>query len=166
MNTTPSAVDALACQGVFFEWAESYDLKDWKRLEACLAPVIEVDYSSMGGHGAVETPATSFIANISRRDRLGDPVLKTQHFLGASKWEQTSDTEIIGHHQLIASHLQYIDETFRTPRYEGVAHGTNVFKYKKLGDQWKLAGMLIYKRWMVGDVEKMFQSSRRPQARL
>ena len=37
-----SKIDILACQDALFEWAESYDTKDWNRLSKCIAPVLRV----------------------------------------------------------------------------------------------------------------------------
>lgn len=34
--------DILGCQAALFEWAESYDTKDWDRLARCLAPTLRV----------------------------------------------------------------------------------------------------------------------------
>ena len=36
------SADILGCQAALFEWAESYDTKDWDRLSKCIAPVLRV----------------------------------------------------------------------------------------------------------------------------
>ena len=36
-------LDILGCQTVLFEWAESYDTKDWDRLVKCVAPTVRVN---------------------------------------------------------------------------------------------------------------------------
>lgn len=159
MKPVPPADDALACQAVFFEWAESYDLKDWKRLESCLAPVLEEDYRSLGGPHNTDTPASKFVSYISRPDLLGNPRTKTQHLLGASKWEKTSDTEIVGHHQIRAGHQKYTDDTCQVAQYQGFAYGTNTYTYKKIDGLWKLAGLGIGVRWATGDMEKIIPPS-------
>ena len=63
---------------------------------------------------------------------LGDPLLKTQHFIGSSKWEKVSDTEVIGWHQLRVPHQRYTDETKTQVAVKGHAHGTNQHWYKKV----------------------------------
>lgn len=35
-------LDVLGCQTALFEWAESYDTKDWDRLAKCVAPTVRV----------------------------------------------------------------------------------------------------------------------------
>jgi scytalone dehydratase len=32
----------MACQAACFEWADSYDSKDWERLSKCIAPTLRV----------------------------------------------------------------------------------------------------------------------------
>ncbi|OAA38477.1 Scytalone dehydratase [Beauveria brongniartii RCEF 3172] len=94
----------LDVTALLFEWGDSYDAKDWSRLRRIIAPTLYVDYSKIG-KGIWETmPADDFIAMVSDADFLGDPCVKTQHLLGASRWERISETEIIGHHQLRAAH--------------------------------------------------------------
>ena len=44
---------------------------------------------------------------------LGDPLVKIQHLLGATQWEQLSETEVIGHHQLRAAHNRFTDLTLQ-----------------------------------------------------
>lgn len=34
--------DVLGCQAAQYEWAESYDTKDWERLSKCIAPTLRV----------------------------------------------------------------------------------------------------------------------------
>jgi Scytalone dehydratase len=34
--------DVLGCQAALYEWAESYDTKDWDRLSKCIAPTLRV----------------------------------------------------------------------------------------------------------------------------
>merc|ERR1739840_44055 len=85
-------------QGVltaYFEWADSYDSKDWKRLEKIIAPTLRIDYRSFLNKIWEAMPADEFIGMISSPLVLGDKTLMTQHFCGASKFEKVSDDEII-----------------------------------------------------------------------
>ncbi|KGQ04253.1 putative scytalone dehydratase [Beauveria bassiana D1-5] len=79
-------------------------LDDWSRLRSIIAPTLYVDYSKIGKAVWETMPADDFIAMVSDGDFLGDPCVKTQHLLGASRWERISETEIVGHHQLRAAH--------------------------------------------------------------
>jgi len=38
-------LDMLGCMAACFEWADSYDSKDWERLKNCIAPTLRVRYS-------------------------------------------------------------------------------------------------------------------------
>ncbi|KAJ8096663.1 Scytalone dehydratase-domain-containing protein [Lipomyces tetrasporus] len=44
-------------------------------------------------------PVEQFIAMASGTQFLGNPLLKTQHFIGLSRWEKTSESEVVGRHQ-------------------------------------------------------------------
>jgi hypothetical protein len=35
-------LDVMECQAIVFEWAESFDTKDWARLSSCVAPTLYV----------------------------------------------------------------------------------------------------------------------------
>ncbi len=42
---------------------------------------------------------------------LGNPLIKTQHFIGAFKWEKVSDSEVVGWHQMRVPHQRFTDES-------------------------------------------------------
>jgi hypothetical protein len=50
-------LDVLGCQAACFEWADSYDSKDWERLSKCIAPTLKV--SSLGTLNPPPYPPTS-----------------------------------------------------------------------------------------------------------
>jgi hypothetical protein len=39
-----ACLDIAGCQVALFEWAESYDTKDWDRLAKCIAPTLRVSF--------------------------------------------------------------------------------------------------------------------------
>ncbi len=53
-------------------------------------------------------PAAAFLAMISSPGFLGDPLLKTQHLLGACEYERVSETEVVARQQLRAGHLRFV----------------------------------------------------------
>ena len=109
-------------------------------------------------------PASEFLAMASDPTVLGDPTLKTQHFIGATKWERVSDVEIIGHHQLRVPHQRYTDKSLREVKVKGHAHSTNKHWYKKGEDGvWKFAGLAVDIRWFEDDFEKIFEEGRKSQ---
>jgi len=160
MSKNPSFEDVLGCQAAVFEWADSYDSKDWDRLRKCIAPTLRVDYRSFLDKIWEAMPAEEFIAMISNPNVLGNPLLKTQHFIGGTKWEKVSDDEIIGYHQLRVPHQKYTDATLKEVAVKGHAHSTNTHWYKKVDGVWKFAGLDPNIRWSEYDFDKVFASGR------
>jgi scytalone dehydratase len=105
-------------------------------------------------------PADEYIEMISNPTVLGDPLLKTQHFIGASRWERVCDDEIIGYHQLRVPHQKYTDSSMQTVKLKGHAHGTNKHWYRRIGGIWKFAGLAPIIRWTEYDFDKVFADGR------
>ncbi|KAG7290197.1 Scytalone dehydratase [Staphylotrichum longicolle] len=144
-----------------FEWADSYDSKDWERLRKCIAPTLRIDYRSFLNKLWEAMPAEEFIAMISDKSVLGNPLLRTQHFIGgASKWEKVSDTEIIGYHQLRVPHQVYTNSSLEKVEVKGHAHSHNTHYYRKVNGEWKFAGLNPNIRWFEYDFDKVFASGR------
>lgn len=152
--------DYQGCLNAYFEWADSYDTKDWDRLSKIIAPTLRIDYRSFLNKIWEAMPAKDFLAMASDPTVLGDKTLKTQHFCGASKWEKVSDDEIIGWHQLRVPHQRYTDETMTTVLMKGHAHSTNQHWYKKIDGVWKFAGLNPDIRWGEYDFDKIFEAGR------
>lgn len=92
-------------------------------------------------------PAEDFIAMASNPQFVGDPALKTQHFIGQSRWEQESENMIISHQQMRVAHQRYTDESCKSVSVKGHAHGTSTVWYKRVDGQWKFAGLIPVVRW-------------------
>lgn len=105
-------------------------------------------------------PAEEFIAMISDPAVLGDPLLKTQHFIGGSKWVKVSETEVVGTHQLRVPHQRYTDAARSAVAVKGHAHSTNTHWYRKVGGAWKFAGLDPQIRWAEYDFDKVFAGGR------
>ena len=105
-------------------------------------------------------PADEFVAMASDPKFLGNPVLKTQHFIGGSSWEKISDDEILGSHQMRVAHQKYTDESCKTVAVKGHAHGVGVMRYRKVGGVWKFAGLCPNTRWYEYDYDKVFVEGR------
>lgn len=98
---------------------------------------------------------------ISDKSVLGNPLLRTQHFIGgASKWEKVSDTEITGYHQLRVPHQVYTDASLEKVSVKGHAHSHNTHYYQKVEGVWKFAGLKPDIRWSEYDFDKVFASGR------
>jgi scytalone dehydratase len=119
-----------------------------------------VDYTSFLNKKWDAMPAEEFVAMASSPAVLGDPLLKTQHFIGASKWEKVSDDEVIAYHQLRVPHQKYADSDMKEIVVKGHAHSTNKHWYKKVDGVWKFAGLAPNIRWFEYDFDKVFESGR------
>lgn len=97
---------------------------------------------------------------ISDKAVLGNPLLRTQHFVGGSRWEKVSDTEVIGHHQLRVPHQVYTDATLKEVKVKGHAHSYNMHWYRKVEGVWKFAGLNPDIRWSEYEFEKVFADGR------
>ena len=102
-------------------------------------------------------PAESFVKMVSSDGFLGDPLVKTQHLLGATEWEYVSETEVVGHHQLRAAHLRFTGPDMQRVDRRGHSHATNEHFYKKVNGVWKFAGLRPTVRWNEYDFEKIFK---------
>ncbi|KAF4581218.1 conidial pigment biosynthesis scytalone dehydratase Arp1 [Ophiocordyceps camponoti-floridani] len=151
--------DYLELNDLLFEWGDSYDSKDWDRLRGIIAPTLYVDYSQIGKGVWKEMPAEEFMAMVSSDGFLGDPCVKTQHLLGATRWEPVSDTEVIGNHQLRAAHQVYEEPELINVKVKGHGHATNKHFYKKVDGVWKFAGLAPLVRWNEHEFEKVFKGS-------
>ncbi|KAF4583272.1 conidial pigment biosynthesis scytalone dehydratase Arp1 [Ophiocordyceps camponoti-floridani] len=156
---SPSFQDYLELSELVFEWADSYDSKDWSRLQSIIAPTLLVDYTKIGKPRWESMPADEFIAMVSDDDFLGDPCVKTQHLLGANRWERVSETEVIGHHQLRAAHQVYTAPDLKTVKLRGHSHATNEHYYTKVDGVWKFAGLKPDVRWNEHEFERVFKGS-------
>jgi scytalone dehydratase len=105
-------------------------------------------------------PADEFVIMASDPKVLGNPLLKTQHFIGGTRWEKISDDETIGWHQLRVPHQKYKDESMKEVVVKGHAHSTNKHWYKKVDGVWKFAGLSPNIRWFEHDFDKVFAEGR------
>ncbi|KAK3370053.1 putative scytalone dehydratase [Podospora didyma] len=150
--------DVLGCQAAIYEWAESYDTKDWKRLSRCIAPSLRIDYRAFMNQLWEAMPADAFVLMASSQHFLGNKRIKTQHLVGgAAKWEKTSDTAMVGYHQMRVAHQKYADDELTTVAVKGHAHGMATVWYQKVDGAWKFAGIEPGIRWSEFDHDKIFQ---------
>ncbi|KKA27048.1 hypothetical protein TD95_002473 [Thielaviopsis punctulata] len=156
--TFEEVLDYCELNAVLYEWADSYDSKDWDRLRKVIAPTLRIDYRSFLNKLWEAMPADDFVTMISDPHVLGDPLLRTQHFIGATRWQRVSDNEVIGWHQLRVPHQRYADATRTQVTVKGHAHSANQHWYRKVNGQWKFAGLAPDIRWGEYDFDKVFTS--------
>ncbi|KAL2194795.1 Scytalone dehydratase [Corynascus similis CBS 632.67] len=158
MTANPSLTfeDVAGCQAALFEWAESYDSKDWERLGNCVAPNLRIDYRSFLNKLWEDMPADMYVGMASDPKFLGNSLLMTQHFFGLCRWEKTSETEITGRHQVRVAHQKYTDAARTEVAVKGHSHGGATVWYKKVDGVWKFAGICPHERWFEYDYDKVF----------
>ena len=88
---------------------------------------------------------------------IGNPRLKTQHLVGASKWMKTSEIEITGHLQMRVAHQKYADEKMTEIAAKGHAHSKGTMWYRRVDGVWKFAGIEPGIRWSEYDHDKIFE---------
>jgi scytalone dehydratase len=101
-------------------------------------------------------PAEEFINMMSSHKFLGDPLVRTQHLMGAAKYEQLSETEIMGHHQIRAAHQRYKSHDPTTVEHRGHGHSYVKHLYRKIDGSWKLAGVCPKVYWNEHNFDKIF----------
>ncbi|OJJ01840.1 hypothetical protein ASPVEDRAFT_83363 [Aspergillus versicolor CBS 583.65] len=151
--------DFLALQKVVFDWADSYDAKDWDRLRSIVAPTLTVDYTEIGLRRWDPMAAEDYLEMVTEVGFLGNPTIKTQHLIGATWWEVVSETEVIGHHQLRAAHQVYTSPDLSDVKLKGHSHATNEHYYRKIDGQWKFAGLKPTVRWNEELFEEVFPAT-------
>ncbi|RAL16204.1 Scytalone dehydratase [Aspergillus homomorphus CBS 101889] len=156
MSKNPTFEDITSCQRALFEWADSYDTKDWERLRKSVAPTLRIDYRSFLDKIWEAMPRDEFILMASDPRFLGNPLLKTQHLVGLSTWEKVAEDRIVGHHQLRVAHQRYTDDTFKEVAVKGHAHGTATMWYTRVEGEWMFAGVCPQINWTEFNYDQVF----------
>ncbi len=101
-------------------------------------------------------PAEDFVAMASNPHFLGNQRIKTQHFIGAGKWVQTSDTEVTTYSQMRVAHQKYKEDDLKEVQHKGHAHGKATVHFRSVDGTWKFAGLEPDIRWSEYDYDKIF----------
>lgn len=149
---TSDDIDYLEIRNVTFEWAESYETKDWERLRKCLAPSTRLDFRSLQGALHENLSPDEYVAILSGVSLLGRKRLKTQHFLGESKWERLNDGSVQVAHQIRVAHQFYVDDDLSAVAKKGHAHGVTTLWFRKVEGIWKLEGAASRLEWSEYDL--------------
>ena len=146
----------MGCQKALFEWADSYDAKDWSRLRKCIAPNLKVDYSAFLNKEWEAMPADEFVQMTSSPHFLGNPLIKTQHFIGLGSYKKLTKSDIEGTVQMRVAHQKYKDSDFTEVAAKGHDHGTGTMWFKRVEGVWKFAGLKPNRRWAEYNMELIF----------
>ena len=93
---------------------------------------------------------------------IGDPLVRTQHLLGARTDEWISETEVTTIHQIRAAHQRYVDLDLTKVAHKGHGLGTVKHWFKKIDGVWKLSGIRPEMYWTEYDFPKIFRSPESP----
>lgn len=118
----------------------------------------KIKYAKVNNAHHIDLPADDFVAMMKDPLFLGDPNIDSQHMLGLSKWEKVSDTEIISYHQSRAAHIRWNDGR-KSVAAKGHGHGLVKTTYKKIGDEWKWAGIETTVRWNEHEFDQVFRGA-------
>ncbi|KKO99967.1 scytalone dehydratase [Trichoderma harzianum] len=152
----PSPEDVIACQAAIFEWAESYDTKDWDRFLRNASPTLYIDYRAFMDTFWEAIPAEEFISKVKEPGFMGNQRVKSSHLVGASRWEQKSPDYIVGTHQMRVMHQRYHDDALTKVQRQGHSSGIALVHYKKIDGVWKWAGLEPRIRFKEYEFDKIF----------
>lgn len=93
---------------------------------------------------------------MSSPDFLADPLVHTQHLLGAARYEWVSETEIDVNFQIRSAHQRYTSLDHTKVAYRGHSYGAVKHSYKMIDRDWKLAGIRPEMYWTEHDFDKIF----------
>ncbi|KAM3447384.1 hypothetical protein MY3296_008779 [Beauveria thailandica] len=148
--------DALSLSALAFDWADSFDTKDWGRLKSILAPELDIDYSNLGGPKDGSMNADEFVEYVKGENMLGSDLIASQHILGGYKFTWISETVVQGAHQVRAAHQRYTDSSRAEVKTKGHGQAVIYLKYKKVDDEWKLYGLKPIIYWSEHDLERLW----------
>lgn len=100
--------------------------------------------------------AEDYVAMINSPKLLGHPLVRTQHFIGASRYEAVSENEASAVHQIRVAHQRYEDLEHTSVAFRGHAHGNVTHRFKKIDGSWKLSGVRPEMYWTEHDFDKIF----------
>ncbi|CZT17610.1 related to scytalone dehydratase [Ramularia collo-cygni] len=152
----PHHEDTLAMQALAFDWAHSYDTKDWGLLASILSHELDVDYSQVTGSKCKTMTKDDFVAMLSDKTLLGNDLVSTHHLIGASKYEMLTESSAIGVHQIRAAHQRYTQSDKKAVAAKGHGHGLMQHKYLKTPQGWRIAGIRPIVYWNEYDFDKIF----------
>lgn len=151
----------LRCEGALFSFCTPINptltyQQDWARLTSILAPNLMIDYSQVTGSKWDAMTREEFVDMISNPDLLGNSLVATQHFIGASKYEFVTETTATGTHQIRAAHQRYSASDKKEVEAKGHGHGVMLHSYVKMSGAWKIAGVKPVVYWNEYDFSKVF----------
>lgn len=109
--------------------------------------MLQIDYRDINGNLWPAMPSDEFVHIMSHVGFVCDPLVRTQHHIGASRWQKIREDYVVGHHQLRAAHQRYSATDRKKVESRGHSHALMKHLYKKIGGEWKLAGLKPTVSW-------------------
>ena len=78
--------------------------------------------------------------------------MKTQHLIGATKWESLSDGRVQVGLQIRVAHQRYADEDLSAVTNKGHGYGVTTHCYRKIGESWKIESCAPRLEWSEYDL--------------
>ena len=130
--------DKLEIQTVIAHFANSFDLKDWSGLEACLAESIDTDYSDLRGTPPEHVSARAYVEQ--RRESLEH--LKMHHLCGNVEFETLAERSARCRASMVIWR--------RSESEEFTSHCVYEFELTKQESGWKISGITQKVLWNEG----------------
>ncbi|KAI9874728.1 MAG: hypothetical protein M1830_009305 [Pleopsidium flavum] len=118
---------------------------------------LKVNYASVNDFRDDALPADSFVAMMSDHNFLGDPLISTQHLMGAYKYRKLGPRHIEGDHQIRAAHQRYTGPEKKEVEVKGHGYAMITLTYKEVDGVWKWGGITTLIRWNEYDFAKVFR---------
>ena len=133
-----SVDDRLKIQGVIARFANSFDVKDWNRLEACFTESLYTDYSDLRGTPPQTLSASEYVR--LRHESL-DP-LKLHHLVSNYEIDFTDSD----HATCRASMVVWR----KSDEEEFTSHCVYIFQLTRQDADWKISGITQKVLWNEG----------------
>jgi len=133
-----NAEAAFEIQALMARFANSFDLRDWDGLEACLADPLVTDYSDLRGTAPETVRSSEYVS--SRRDSLG--ALRTHHLGGNYEIEFVDALSATCRASMVIWRISD-EQDFTT-------HCVYKFKVVKVKSDWKISGITQKVLWNEG----------------
>ncbi|KAH7143480.1 scytalone dehydratase [Dactylonectria macrodidyma] len=134
------ATDYFTLSNLTCDYFHSLDSKDWNLLRTLVAPTLRTDYTELGGPIDEAVPADDFVARASSV-MFGDPLLRTHHLLGASKWSVDEKMHVTGRHQVRSESRILASEGSKEVSTESHRWVVVTVSYAKVDGAWKVSGI-------------------------
>lgn len=144
--------DMLAIHNLLARFANSFDLKDWSALEACLTPHVFTDYSDLRGTPPETLPAAEYAR--LRKEALAP--MSTHHLMGNLELEFTATGSAICRASMLILRVQNAPKGStlrRTAADRFHTHCLYTFHLAKKAGEWKIGGIVQKVFWNSGTPE-------------